>query len=427
MSENYRKDSLPRKSTAMKILSAYSGGVANLTEGVEYTAFGRDKEVLRFNQTLKKTQTQSGRMEAYVGPYGVGKSFVLALFQNLAIKKGFVVMSADITKNTWFSGTGYEKQGIQLYRELIKNTAIKGKMMNAFDTILEKWYSDLHDLTSGSLSDIMYEFDNSTFVYKDLPHYADIRAAILTRFTEIATNANTSKAMDYFLANITKKSDAVAIGARDYIREGEWFPVLNTWSHLFVAAGYKGLILLFDQVDFLLNLQKANRQQNYEALLTMWNSVNQGRTEYLSVELFAADRFVDDDRKGTQTYKALDDRLLGSHRLETLPPEEMVGLLKKLNEIHEYAYGWESGITDQEISEFVETNLKNTSISGNCIRPISIAWIKKLDDRQIGVELQSSDYQNIVKSEGQKTSDDELDVGEEKTSVETNREFPDDE
>lgn len=33
----YRKDSLPKKKTAMNILSAYGGGVALFNEGVEYT------------------------------------------------------------------------------------------------------------------------------------------------------------------------------------------------------------------------------------------------------------------------------------------------------------------------------------------------------------------------------------------------------
>ena len=204
MSENYRKESLPKKSVAMKILSAYGGGVTNVTEGVEYTAFGRDREVLRFNQTLKMTQNMSGRMEAYVGPYGVGKSFIMALFQNLAVKKGFVVMSADITRSRWFSGTSYEKQGLQLYRELIKNTAIKGKGMNAFDTILAKWYDDLMEKGDGSIGDIFSEFDDSTEMYFDLPHYSDMRAAILTRFKEIYDDEKNSKAMDYFLANITR-------------------------------------------------------------------------------------------------------------------------------------------------------------------------------------------------------------------------------
>ena len=401
----YRKDSLPKKSVAMKILSAYAGGVTNVTEGVEYTAFGRDKEVLKFDQTLKMTANSSGRMEVYVGPYGVGKSFIMALFQNLAIKKGFVVMSADITSDKWFSGTTYDKQGLHLYRDLIKNTAIKGKMTSAFDTILEKWYNDLCESTNGSLSAVFSEFDKQTKDCKDLPMYSDIRGAIHSRFREFSLDSDHSDAMEFFLANITKKTDAAALGAKDYIRESGWFDTLNTWSHLFVKAGYKGLVVMVDQVDYLTNLPKQSRQMNYEFLLSMWNAVNEGRTEYLSVCLFAADKLIDDDRRGTPMYDALDARFANANRLEALPQSQLIGLLKKLKEIHEFAYGWESKIPDEAIVSFVSDAIMRNSDSANCVRPISMSWISYLNDRQIGINDNLMTYVEAVGQEIEKESE----------------------
>ena len=403
----YRKDSMPKKSVAMKILSAYGGGVTNVTEGVEYTAFGRDMEVLKFDQTLKMTANSSGRMEVYVGPYGVGKSFILALFQNLAIKKGFVVMTAEISRDKWFAGTTYDRQGLHLYRELIKNTAIKGKTSSAFDLILQKWYENLRDSTNGTLQDIFSEFDRTTSDCKDLPMYDDIRGAIQTRFKEINADVDHSEAMGFFMANITKKSDAETVGAKDYIRESGWFDILNTWSHLFVKAGYKGLIVMVDQVDYLTNLQKVNRQQNYEFLLSMWNAVNQGRTEYLSVCLFAADKLVDDERRGTQMYGALDDRFANATRLDILPPSQLVGLLKKLKEIHEFAYNWESQISDDDITSFVNASLENNSMSSNCVRPISMKWVALLNDKQIGNDHGMNEYVEAVGQEAERESAEE--------------------
>lgn len=403
----YRKESLPKKSVAMKILSAYAGGVTNVTEGVEYTAFGRDKEVLKFDQTLKMTANSSGRMEVYVGPYGVGKSFIMALFQNLAIKKGFVVMSADITSDKWFSGTTYDKQGLHLYRDLIKNTAIKGKTTSAFDTILEKWYNDLCESTNGSLPAVFSEFDKQTKDCKDLPMYSDIRGAIHSRFREFSLDADHSDAMEFFLANITKKTDAAALGAKDYIRESGWFDTLNTWSHLFVKAGYKGLVVMVDQVDYLTNLPKQSRQMNYEFLLSMWNAVNEGRTEYLSVCLFAADKLIDDDRRGTPMYDALDARFANANRLEALPQSQLIGLLKKLKEIHEFAYGWESNIPDEAIVGFVSDAIQKNSDSANCVRPISMSWISLLNDRQIGVSNDLMTYVDAVGVEIERESEEQ--------------------
>lgn len=395
----YRKDSLPKKATAIKILTAYTGGVTTYSEGVEYTAFGRDFEVSRFDQTLKMTGGASGKMEAYVGPYGVGKSFLMSLFQNLSIKKGYVVMSADISRYRWFAGTTYEKQGLNLYRELIKNTAIKGKMKNAFDTIVVKWHDDLKEQTNGDLQSIYTEFDRRIKDYKDLMMFSDLRMAFRERFKEIHNNVENSEATNYFMANITKKTDAQLIGAKDYIRESGWFDVLNTYSHFFVAAGYKGLIVMFDQVDFLLNLAKVNRQQNYEFLLTMWNSINEGRTEYLSVCLFAADKLLDDDKRGVPMYQALDDRMQNAIRLERLPNGELVVLLMKLKDIHEYVHGWESNISDEDVERFVQESMLKTSMGGNAIRPVAMAWMNYLDNLNAGIKKDLNSYIDMVDSE----------------------------
>lgn len=395
----YRKDTLPKKAAAMKILSAYGGGVALFNEGVEYTAFGRDLEVSRFDQTLKMTKEASGKMEAYIGPYGSGKSFLMSLFQNLAIKKGFVVMSADISRHRWFAGTTYDKQGLNLYRELIKNTAIKGKTMNAFDLIITRWYEDLKKQTKGDLQSIYTEFDRKIKDYKDLMMFSDLRMAFRERFKEIHNNVDNSEAMNYFMANLAKKTDAQSIGAKDYIRESGWFDVLNTYSHFFVAAGYKGLIVMFDQVDYLLNIAKTNRQQNYESMLTMWNSINQGRTEYLSVCLFAADKLLDDDRRGVPMYQALDDRMQNATRLRRLPDEELVVLLMKLRDIHEVAYGWESNISDEDVEKFVRDNIHKKSLGEEAIRGMSMAWVGYLNDQNVKIYKDPNSYVDIIEPE----------------------------
>jgi hypothetical protein len=380
MSDNYRKESMPPKTIAANILNSYGGGEPYI-EGVQYTAFGRKKEVDKFNQTLKLTANSSGSMELYVGDYGVGKSFVLALFQSLAIKKDFVVMTTTIdTRSRYFAGSTYDKQGLALYRSLIENTSVKGAPKGgAFNAILEDWYFDLNEKTNnGGLSAIFAEFNRQTSAYNTLPMYSDIREAIFTRFKEINDNAVDSKAMDFFLANFTTKSDAKVVGAKDYIKETTWFNVLNTYSHLFVAAGKKGLIVLIDQIDFLTSLNKQAREQNYDFILAMWNQINQGRTQYFSMCLFGASNILY-DRNGFQINQPLYERTLDSYVIETLPSGEMVALLMKLLQIHEYFHNWESGLSEKDIQDFIDQIMGGAPMSGNCVRPISKGWVKHLN------------------------------------------------
>ena len=161
--------------------------------------------------------------------------------------------------------------------------------------------------------------------------------------------------MDYFLAKYTRKADVSNdIGAKDYLTENNWFDVLNALSHMFVAAGYRGLVVMVDQVDFLLNLPKLTRQQNYQKILSMWNNINQGRTEYLSFMMFGADQILI-NKKGFQEEIPLFERTRDSYVIRPLPQGELVGLLTKLQQIHELVYDWESGFDEDYIRKFIDT------------------------------------------------------------------------
>lgn len=411
MNEGYRKDSLPKKSTQASILNAYGTGEPFL-EGVEYTAFGRKKEVDRFSQTLKLTADGSGTMEIFIGDYGVGKSFVLALFQSFAVKKGFVVMSSTIDpRSCYFAGSTYDKQGLKLYSSLIQGTVIKGKTKGgAFDTILSNWYEELKEITGNNgLLPIYTEFDRRTHDFHHLPLYSDVRAAIFTRFKELNDGVPHSQALEFFFANFTKKTDAAQVNAKDYIKENTWFSVLNTYSHIFRAAGYKGLIILIDQVDFLTSLPKITRLQNYQTILSMWNQINQNRTEYLSICLFGAPDLIY-GKNSIESLTPLYDRVKDSYVINTLPSGEMAALLVKLLQIHESYWGWESGFDETYVENFITDLLAECSLSGNCIRPISKAWINHLNTIQRGGKSDASDYVDEVKAEMSKTDEDKTTI-----------------
>lgn len=138
----------------------------------------------------------------------------------------------------------------------------------------------------------------------------------------------------------------------------------------------------------------------------MWNSINEGRTEHLSAVLFAADSLIDDQKRGTFQYKALDDRIKGATRLQVLPNEYMVALLERLREIHEYANAWELGISDEETRRFAEAMLSNTGMGRSCIRPVCVAWVKRLDDELAGRDEPEDVYIEVAKRESEKAGDD---------------------
>mgnify|MGYP002773051358 CR=1 FL=1 len=116
----------------------------------------------------------------------------------------------------------------------------------------------------------------------------------------------------------------------------------------------------------------------------------------MSVCLFAADRLLDDEKKGLPMYQAIDDRMQNATRLQKLPDEQFVVLLMKLRDIHEVAYGWESSVSDESVTEFVQNNINKTSMSGNTIRPMAMAWINYLNDLNAGIKDDPNSYMDKI-------------------------------
>ena len=136
-----------------------------------------------------------------------------------------------------------------------------------------------------------------------------------------------------------------------------------------VKAGYKGMLLLIDE---LVNLYKipmtVARQNNYEKILTMYNDILQGKAEYLGIIMGGTPQCVEDTRRGIFSYEALKSRLEDSRfanddardflapiiRLKPLTPSEMTILVEKLADIHADLYQYERRVTLDELVQFIQ-------------------------------------------------------------------------
>ena len=144
-----------------EILSAFNGGLVP-SRGTGFVQMGRDSELSSVMANLDSTGEKDGLgvFRFVVGQYGSGKSFMLQFIREVAIHKGFVVMSTDITRECRF--TGSSKEGLKLYRELIKNMTVKTQPKGgALEIVLKKWISTLRsDLAKGNGIDESNEHDS---------------------------------------------------------------------------------------------------------------------------------------------------------------------------------------------------------------------------------------------------------------------------
>jgi len=129
---------------------------------------------------------------------------------------------------------------------------------------------------------------------------------------------------------------------------------------------------------------KISRSNNYERLLTMFNDIMQGKTQYLSVYVCGTPEFIEDPNRGLYSYEALRSRLVAGRyengfdnylgpiiNLKPLTNEEIFVLLRTIKDLHEQRYEYESGITDDMLEAYLRTVMSNV-ISSTMLTPREI-------------------------------------------------------
>lgn len=159
------------------------------------------------------------------------------------------------------------------------------------------------------------------------------------------------------------------LGINAIVEDGNWFDYIMLWSQFFVLAGYKGFIILIDELAYICNTANGiTRQNNYEKILMMYNAALQGKAEYLGIIMGGIPKSIYDKKKGIFSYEAMRSRLsTGSYqdtgiinmmtpiiKVFPLTKEEMYVLLEKLAEIHAQLYEYEKVITEDEMIDFVK-------------------------------------------------------------------------
>lgn len=369
----------PRHSSA--ILQAFSNGVTPRI-GLEHVVVGRSAEVEAMLDDLDYRVAKGGAsFRLVVGPYGSGKSFMLQVIRNYALQRNFVVADADLSAERRLTGTG--GQGVGLYRELLKNIAIRTRPEGgAFAPLLEHWMSTIQDqvMRSSNLSP-----DNPQFtmlverkVHETLRSFSALSnsfdfARVLSLYWQ-AYQAGDDVKMErairwlrgeYQLLNEVRFD----LQINSMVTDKNWYNYLKLFASFFQLIGYKGLIVFFDEAVNLYKISNSvSRTNNYEQLLTLFNDLNQGVAQHIGIIFSGTPQFVEDPKRGLYSYEALRSRLQESRftldnrrsfagpivRLDPLTHEEIFVLLQKLSQIHAFHYHYTTTITDHDLQQFMQ-------------------------------------------------------------------------
>lgn len=371
---------VPRR-IAQVIINSLKGGVVPRV-GLPYITVGRDREVAALLHDLDLVADGGASFRFLVGRYGSGKSFLLQTIRNHAMGRGFVVADADLSPERRLQGTG--GQGLATYRELIRNLSTKTRPEGgALNLVLDRWVSNVQSqvtLEDGlapedpAFADAMERRIMGTMAsVQELVHGYDF-ARLLTMYWRAhlegddETKANVTK---WFRGEYRNKTEARhELGVGIVIGDDDWYDYLKILATFLVGAGYKGLVILLDEMVNLYKIPNAvSRQYNYEKVLTMYNDTLQGKAHHLGIIMSGTPQAVEDRRRGLYSYEALRSRLTQGRfsqdglvdmlapviRLEPLTHEELLVLVEKLADIHAGLFGYQRTITQDELVRFLET------------------------------------------------------------------------
>lgn len=351
------------KRVAAVILNSLKGGVVPRI-GLPYITVGREVEIRALLTDLSLIADGGASFRFLVGRYGAGKSFLLQTIRTHAMGEGFVVADADLSPERRLQGG--QGQGLATYRELIRNISTKTRPEGgALNLILDRWVASCADADESAVNAQLAPLE-------EMVHGFDF-ARMLRRYRAAASEGDEeamSRVTKWIRGEYRTKSEARAeLGSSTIISDDDWYDYVKLIARFLVCSGYKGMLVLIDELVNLYKIPNAiTRQYNYEKILTMYNDTLQGKAQYLGMIMGGTPTSIEDRRRGVFSYEALRSRLAQGRfaredlkdmlapiiRLQPLTYEELLVLIEKLMQIHAGYFGWTPTLTENDLVDFLK-------------------------------------------------------------------------
>lgn len=369
---------VPRRIAAV-ILNSLKGGVVPRI-GLPYITVGREVEIQALLHDLDLIADGGASFRFLVGRYGSGKSFLIQTIRTHSMGENFVVADADLSPERRLQGG--QGQGLSTYRELIRNLSTKTRPEGgALALVLDRWVTNIQrkaaeecGSSSGTVYDQAFHSVLEAFFEPlcELVHGYDFSAVLRIYAFAFAEEDMEAKArvVKWLRGEYRTKTEARReLGVNACIADDSWYDYLKLLAEFLTGAGYKGLVVMIDE---LVNLYKipnsVTRQNNYEKILTMYNDTLQGKAHHLGIIMGGTPQSIEDRRRGVYSYEALRSRLTQGRfaseglsdmlapviRLNPLTYEELLVLIEKLADIHAGYFEYQRSLTEDDLVSFLQ-------------------------------------------------------------------------
>ncbi len=331
------------------IIQALRAGVVPRS-GLNHIQVGRSGELAQLNKDIDVIADGGSAIRLIIGEYGAGKTFFLNLVRMIAMEKQLLVVNADLAPDRRLHASG--GQARNLFAELTRNMGTRTKADGgALASVVERFVSQA--MKDADVQNISAEelIEKRLSPLEDLVSGYDFSKVITAYFIGATTgdDEKKSQALRWLRAEYTTRTEARKdLDVRTIIDDANIYDYLKLYSQFAKIAGYKGLLVVLDE---MVNLYKLNssqaRSNNFEQILRILNDVLQGHAENIGFIMGGTPEFLMDTRRGLYSYEALQSRLAENTfagagirdlsgpviRLQNLTPEELYVLFHNIRNI----------------------------------------------------------------------------------------------
>jgi hypothetical protein len=337
----------PRERDA--IVQALRAGVVP-KQGLRHIQVGRAREIEEMVRDVERIADGGAAIRFVIGEYGSGKTFFMNLTRLIALEKGLVVMFADLAPDRRLHATGGQARG--LYAEMARNLSTRTKPDGgALASVVERFVGQAAQEAEGR------DEPAGVVIRERLAHFEELTggfefAEVVRRYWEAHETGDEdlkSAALRWLRGEFATRTDArKALGVRGIVDDANVYDHLKLMAEFVRAAGYKGLLVGFDEMVNLFKLTSSQaRNANYEQILRILNDVLQGSAAHLGFLMGGTPEFLMHTRRGLYSYEALQSRLAENSfaggdlvdlsgpvlRLSSLTPEDLFVLLANVRAV----------------------------------------------------------------------------------------------
>lgn len=350
---------------AQQILAALRlGSVPSV--GLDRLSVGRDRELSEIDTQLSEVAKGKCGLKFISGNFGTGKSFFCASVREHAFDKGFAVSTVIISPDSPLAKfdviVGKAFDGVRLPD---KRTSC------ALSDLLEKWFHNLMKKVATlegmklddpkSIAEISIRVlpkivdELSTVQGLDASFVNTVNAYMQAKIQRDSALAN--DALGWLKANTNLAGNRKhKLGVRGNLSPLVALNFIKGLLHIIRGSGYKGLLLVIDEIETVQRLPNERQRLNsYESLRVLVDQIAEDSLSSLMLVLTGTPRLLEDRRFGIPSYEPLKQRLEqlsfpdGSRSLSqpvmTLKGfgnAELLEVATKVRDIHSRALNWEA-------------------------------------------------------------------------------------